>query len=138
MAFYRIFVLVTTTFFALCAPSFCQLNELGSEAGTQRTTQSTTTVRNNMSDLVLGPGDLLTIAAPEIEELDRRQLKVQADGSVSVPLVGPVKAAGLTPEQLAATLTKSLESQFRNPLISFTQVEIHSKPVTVLGAVKSG
>jgi protein involved in polysaccharide export with SLBB domain len=102
------------------SPAFCQLNELGSQAGTQRTTQTTTTVRNNMTDLVLGTGDLLTIAAPDIPELDRRQLKVQADGSVSVPLIGPMKAAGLTPEQLAAALEKALETQFRNPRISFT------------------
>ena len=123
-------------FAVLCLPAFCQ-NQLGAEAGTQKQTETTTTVRNNMSDLVLGTGDMLTIAAPEIEELDRRQLKVQADGTVSVPLVGPVKAAGLTPEELAATLNKALESQFRNPRLSFTQVEVHSKPVTVLGAVKS-
>jgi polysaccharide export outer membrane protein len=122
---------------AISSPAFCQLNELGPEAGTQRSTRNTTTVRNNLADLVLGPGDLLTIAAPEIEELDRRELKVQADGTVSVPLVGPVKAAGLTPEQLATTLMKSLETQFKNPRLSFTQVEIHSKPVTVLGSVKT-
>lgn len=90
-----------------------------------------------MSDLVLGPGDVLTIASPEIQELDRRQLKVQSDGTVSVPLVGSLNAAGQTPEQLAAALTKALESQFRNPLVSFTQVEVHSKPVTVLGSVKN-
>jgi polysaccharide export outer membrane protein len=124
-------------FNAVSSPAFAQLNEIGPEAGTQRSTQNTTTVRNNLADLVLGPGDMLTIAAPDVEELDRRELKVQADGTVSVPLVGPVKAAGLTPEQLATTLMKSLETQFKNPHISFTQVEIHSKPVTVLGAVKT-
>jgi polysaccharide biosynthesis/export protein len=137
MPFNRILALVTTSFFAFSTSLFCQLDQLGPKAETQRTTQSTTTVHNNMADLVLGPGDMLTIAAPEIEELDRRQLKVQSDGSVSVPLVGPVKASGLTPEQLAATLTESLKKQFRNPRVSFTQVEIHSRPVTVLGSVKS-
>jgi polysaccharide biosynthesis/export protein len=137
MPFNRAFVLLIAPLLGCCAPAFCQLNPLDSQSGTQRATESTTTVHNNMADLVLGPGDVLTIAAPEIEELDRRQLKVEPDGSVSVPLVGPITASGLTPEQLAAKLTKALESQFRNPLVSFTKVEIHSKPVTVLGSVKS-
>jgi polysaccharide export outer membrane protein len=123
-------------FAVLCQPAFSQ-NQLETESGTQRTTETTTTVHNNMTDLVLGTGDKLTIAAPEIPELDRRQLKVQSDGTVSVPLVGSVKAAGLTADELAESLTKALQTQFRNPRVSFTQVEIRSKPVTVLGAVNA-
>ena len=87
--------------------------------------------------LLLGPGDQLTVAAPEIEELDRRELKVQADGTVSVPLVGSIKAAGLTAEEFQQKLNEALRTQFRNPRISFTQVQIRSKPVTVLGAVNN-
>jgi polysaccharide export outer membrane protein len=87
--------------------------------------------------MVLGPGDQLTVAAPEIEELDRRQLKVQADGTVSVPLVGPMKVSGLTPRQFAADLTQALRSQFRDPRITFSQIDVRSKPVTVLGAVNN-
>jgi polysaccharide biosynthesis/export protein len=92
-------------------------------------------VRSQMSSVVLGPGDQVTVAAPEIEELDRRQLKVQSDGTVSVPLVGPMKVTGLTPQQFAEQLTKALQTQFKDPKISFTQIDVRSKPVTVLGAV---
>jgi len=87
--------------------------------------------------LLLGPGDQVTVSAPEIEELDRRQLKVLADGTVSVPLVGSIKAAGLTADELQQKLNEALRAQFRNPRVSFTQVDIKSKPVTVLGAVNN-
>lgn len=89
------------------------------------------------SDLVLGPGDQLTIAAPDIEELDRRVLKVQADGTVSVPIAGSMKVAGLTAEEFREKLNQALSSQFRNPLVSFSEINIKSRPVTVLGAVNN-
>ncbi len=92
-------------------------------------------VKNQMSSVILGPGDQVTVAAPEIEELDRRQLKVQSDGTVSVPLIGSMKVAGLTPQQFAADLTKALLTQFKDPKVSFTQIDVRSKPVTVLGSV---
>jgi polysaccharide biosynthesis/export protein len=87
------------------------------------------------SSMQLGPGDRVTIAAPDLEELDKRELQVQPDGTVSVPFVGSVKAAGLTPQQFAQKLTTDLKSQFLDPQITFSSVEIKSQPVSVLGAV---
>lgn len=83
----------------------------------------------------LGPGDELTLAAPQIEEIDKRVLRVRADGTVSVPLIGPMKAEGLTPQQFQLKLTEALKTQFRDPQISFTSIDVKSKPVSVLGAV---
>jgi polysaccharide export outer membrane protein len=87
------------------------------------------------SAMTLGSGDELTLAAPEIEELDKRILRVQADGFVSVPLVGRMKAEGLTPRQFQLNLTQALKVQFRDPQISFTSIDVKSKPVSILGAV---
>jgi polysaccharide export outer membrane protein len=87
------------------------------------------------SAITLGAGDELTLAAPEIEELDKRILRVQGDGMVSVPLVGRLKAAGLTPRQFQLALTDALKVQFRNPQISFTSIDLKSKSVSILGAV---
>lgn len=85
--------------------------------------------------ITLGPGDELTLAAPEIEELDKRILRIQADGYVSVPMVGRMKADGLTPRQFQLNLTQALKAQFRDPQISFTSINVKSKPVSILGAV---
>ncbi len=83
----------------------------------------------------LGPDDELTLGAPEIEELDKRVLRVQSDGMVNVPLIGTLKAEGLTPQQFQAELVKALKTQFRDPQVSFTSIDVKSKPVSVLGAV---
>jgi polysaccharide export outer membrane protein len=88
------------------------------------------------SSVTLGPGDKITLGAPDIEELDKRVLRIQSDGNVNVPEVGPLKAAGLTPQQFEVALTAALKSQFRNPQISFTSIDVKSKPVSILGAVK--
>jgi polysaccharide biosynthesis/export protein len=87
------------------------------------------------SVMTLGPGDELTLAAPEIEEIDKRVLRIQADGMVSVPLIGRLKAEGLTPRQFQIKLTQALKTQFRDPQISFTSIDVKSKPISVLGAV---
>jgi polysaccharide biosynthesis/export protein len=113
----------------VCMPAFCQTAP--QEANAKALAQ---TGRN---ELVLGPGDQLTVAAPDIDELDHRQLKVLADGTVSVPLAGPIKAAGLTADEFCEKLNQALTSQFRNPRVSFTQIDTKSRPVTVLGAVNN-
>lgn len=88
-----------------------------------------------LSTVTLGPGDEITLGAPDIDELDRRVLRVQNNGQVNVPEIGPLKAEGLTPRQFQIALTNALRTQFRNPEISFTSIDIKSKPVSVLGAV---
>jgi polysaccharide export outer membrane protein len=54
-----------------------------------------------------------------------------------VPDAGEIKAEGLTVQQFQAALTTALKSQFRNPEISFTSIDVKSKPVSILGAVKN-
>ena len=87
------------------------------------------------SSMTLGPGDELTLGAPDIEELDKRVLRVQADGTVNVPEIGPLTAEGLTPEKFQRVLTDALKTQFRDPQTSFTSIDVKSKPVSILGAV---
>lgn len=87
------------------------------------------------SSVTLGPGDEITLGAPDIEELDKRVLRVQADGTVNVPEVGRLKAEGLTPGKFQKVLVDALATQFRNPQISFTSIDVKSKPVSILGAL---
>jgi polysaccharide export outer membrane protein len=85
--------------------------------------------------VVLGPHDQLTLAAPEIAELDKRQLNISSDGTVSVPLVGRIKASGLTTEQYEARITHELKKLYLDPQVSISSVEYSSKAVSVLGSV---
>lgn len=63
------------------------------------------------------PGDLLDIKLfynPELNE----QLTVRPDGRITLQLVNDVVAAGLTPAQLTAVLTKAYTSELRNPKVA--------------------
>jgi polysaccharide biosynthesis/export protein len=104
-------------------------------ASPQDTPQTSISQGSKLLAVPLGPDDEITLAAPDIEELDRRVLKVQSDGNISVPMIGPLKAAGLTPAEFQKNLTEALKTQFRDPQVSFSSIDIHSKPVSVLGAV---
>jgi polysaccharide biosynthesis/export protein len=119
--------LVLFLLLACSAWSFAQNGKSVPETGATSTA--------DLSSVTLGPGDELTLGAPDIDELDKRVLRVQADGTVNIPEIGPLKAEGLTPEQFQKVLTGALKTQFRDPQISFTSIDVKSKPVSILGAV---
>jgi polysaccharide export outer membrane protein len=86
---------------------------------------------------VLGPGDQITIRSIDLEEISEKPVLVDPDGYLSLPLVGRLKAAGLTAAELEKALVKALQGYFRRPQVSVTMTKFGSQPVTVLGAVSA-
>lgn len=89
-------------------------------------------------DSVIGPGDLLSIMVYGADDLSR-DVRVSASGVILMPLIPePVRADGLTPEELAAVLAREFEQRqiLRQPQITVLIKEYKSRPVAVLGAVK--
>lgn len=64
-----------------------------------------------------------------------RQVWVRPDGRITVPLVGEVVAAGLTPAELADALGARLKEFFTDPVVTVTLAEINSHTVYLLGRV---
>src|SRR4051794_39116354 len=60
------------------------------------------------STYVLGPEDQIIIRALHCEEISDKPFRIQPDGFLNLPLVGSVKAAGLTIPGLEAELTNRL------------------------------
>src|SRR3972149_222203 len=54
----------------------------------------------SVSDYPIGPGDILEISVTAIEELRSRVVRVSGDGTISLPFIGKITAAGLTEEEL--------------------------------------
>jgi polysaccharide export outer membrane protein len=83
----------------------------------------------------LGPLDALAISvfgAPELE----RNVTVDTAGTISLPLIGQLHAAGLTTDELSALIAERLRGRYlRNPQVSVGLTEIRSQRVTVDGAV---
>jgi polysaccharide export outer membrane protein len=85
----------------------------------------------------LGPKDLLRIRVFEVPELNVES-RVSEAGTVNLPLIGDVPAAGLTDTEFAARLKQLLESRYVNRAsVAVEILEFRSRPITVIGAVKS-
>jgi polysaccharide export outer membrane protein len=72
----------------------------------------------------------------DLKELDQT-VRVADDGSITLPLLGRLDAAGLTKGELEALIARLLEARFvRNPQVTIFVKEYQSKKVAVSGAVK--
>jgi len=87
------------------------------------------------SGYVLGPDDQIAIRALEGLDLGDKPVLIGTNGNITLPLIGRVKAAGLTVEQLETELTSRLKTYVQEPQISVTVTEFRSQPVSVFGAV---
>lgn len=78
-------------------------------------------------------GDDIRIAFPGAPNLDTMQ-KIRGDGKISMPLVGEVRAAGLTPLELQKTLGELYASELVSNEVTVSIVA-STFPVYVTGAV---
>ncbi len=69
------------------------------------------------SGYLIGPGDQLQVFVWRNNDLTVTQ-PVRPDGRISIPLLQDVPAAGRTPEQLAADVTKSLSEYVEDPQVT--------------------
>jgi polysaccharide export outer membrane protein len=60
---------------------------------------------------------------------------VRPDGMISIPLLGDVKADGLTPVQLAALLTERLRKFVNEPQVTIIVNTINSRLIHLVGEV---
>jgi polysaccharide export outer membrane protein len=62
-------------------------------------------------------------------------LPVRPDGKISLPLVGDISAAGLTPMQLTAEITASLKKFVTEPVVDVTVLAVNSRRIFVIGEI---
>jgi len=82
----------------------------------------------------LNPGDVVKISFPAAPELNQTQ-KIGTDGSLSLPLVGEVHAAGKNPGELQSELATLYKPQLQDNEVVVT-LETRAVPVVVSGAVQ--
>src|ERR1700722_1946242 len=61
------------------------------------------------SDYKLGPGDQITIHVLDLNEIPSTPFRIDSGGYISVPVVGPIKAQGLTTDDVAAAVREHLK-----------------------------
>jgi polysaccharide biosynthesis/export protein len=84
---------------------------------------------------VIGPDDVLHVAVWKEPELTSTLL-VRTDGKISLPLLNDVVAAGLTPMQLAASLTEKLKRFIDEPRVTVVVAQMNHERVYVVGEVQ--
>ena len=88
--------------------------------------------------LRLGPGYLLSMSIYGVPEMST-ELRVDAKGFVTIPLIGGVHVAGDTLPQAQDAIAKALDEQeiLKQPQVLLDVMQYASKSVTVLGEVHS-
>lgn len=88
------------------------------------------------SEYRIGPQDLLEIAVFLNEDL-KREVRVNTQGEIALPLIGTVQAGGKTVQELEVILSVAYgKSYLQNPQINVFIKEFTSQRVTIEGAVK--
>jgi len=85
-------------------------------------------------EYVIGPEDALHIAVWKEADLTA-SLPVRPDGKISLPLLDDVQAAGLTPKQLADSITEKLKKYLADPRVTVVVTQINSKRIYLVGEV---
>jgi len=88
------------------------------------------------ADYIIGADDVLDIDVFQAEEL-RRTVRVSSQGYIGMPLIGQIKARGLTPLQLEQQICQKLDKYMQEPRVSVTIKEYKSQEISVIGAVGS-
>jgi polysaccharide export outer membrane protein len=87
----------------------------------------------------IGRDDLIGITVYDSPELTRT-VRVDSDGDIRLPMLQKhIQAAGLYPSELENAITTALtnENVLVDPIVTVSVVEYRSRPITVVGAVKS-
>ncbi len=85
-------------------------------------------------EYVIGPEDVLHIAVWKESDLTAT-LPVRPDGKISLPLLNDVQASGLTPQQLADSVTEKLRKYIADPHVTVVVAAINSKRIYLVGEV---
>jgi polysaccharide biosynthesis/export protein len=92
------------------------------------------------ANYTLGPDDQIIIRAVGVDEFNdkpdsSKPAQIDMRGYVDVPIIGYVKADGLTVQQLEAVIKQQLQKYVRDPQVTVTVAEYKSEPVSVVGSV---
>jgi polysaccharide export outer membrane protein len=83
---------------------------------------------------IIGPGDVLGIVFWREKELSG-DVAVLPDGRITLPLINEIAAAGLTPQQLRASLIEAARQFVTDPTATVVVRQVNSRRVFVTGMV---
>jgi polysaccharide biosynthesis/export protein len=127
-----IVLMITSMALTQSAPAQPAANAMGSTAPDKTVPATPASVAG--PEYVIGPDDTLHIAVWKEADLSAT-LPVRPDGKISLPLLNDVQAAGLTPQQLADSVTEKLKKYIADPRVTVVITGINSKRIYLVGEV---
>jgi polysaccharide export outer membrane protein len=127
---------------ALLSSSLCAQTTAGDQ---NRANPSTTTAapdheagasaaKPHDDSFVIGNDDVLAINVWKEPDISR-SIPVRSDGKISLPLVGEVQAAGLTPLKLEKDIASKLKNYISEPEVTVMVQQVNSQKFNILGQV---
>jgi polysaccharide export outer membrane protein len=86
-------------------------------------------------DYQIGPEDVLEIEAYNVEEL-QKTVRVNSNGEIALPLVGIIKAQGMTVPELEKVIAERLERYVEETVVTVFVKEYRSQRISVVGSVE--
>lgn len=84
---------------------------------------------------VLGVDDQIVIHVANVPDISDKPIHLDESGAINLPMVGRVRAVGLTVEALETELRNQLKTYLEHPDVVVTVSEFHPQPVSVIGEV---
>jgi polysaccharide export outer membrane protein len=94
----------------------------------------TTAAPVDAKKFILGAEDVIFITVWRSPEFSG-QHTIRPDGKITIPLVGEVQAAGLTPEVFGASIQDRLKKVLKEPDVSVAVIQVNSKRYFIEGEV---
>src|SRR4030067_2929580 len=86
-------------------------------------------------DYLIGSEDVLEIEAYNVEEL-QKTVRVNSNGEIALPLVGIIKAQGMTVPELEKVIAERLERYVEETVVTVFVKEYRSQKISVVGSVE--
>ncbi len=128
----RLVLFLTGIFLATTLLSIC-LNTAAAAAEKQAGAD-VSTVGSNV--YTIGPGDVLDISVWKEAALTKKVI-VTPDGNISFPLVGEIRAKGLTVNQVKKELESRIKRYVPHPNLSVAVLNVNSLHIYVIGKVNN-
>lgn len=103
-------------------------------AGAQASASNTDATKPHDATFVIGNDDVLAINVWKEPDISRA-IPVRSDGKISLPLVGEVQAAGVTPLKLEQDIAARLKNYIAEPEVTVIVQQVNSQKFNILGQV---
>ena len=109
-------------------------NSLQQPIGQSVSPNPTAALGRSNATYILGAGDQISLSVIGYPEFTGT-LAILSDGTITLPLVGPLRVSGLTPNQLSLALTQRLRTYLIDPVVSVGLAVTRPVVVTIAGEV---